>query len=812
MRDAATPAAAIVQRVISRSADRPAATTVPLRLQAAMVLAAALAVTTFSIVAVNGRIGAGESWLLLWPLCAIGAGVLLVRGTGLASLAADWLSPLLLLSGGGVIVAEVVGWFAWGTAQPLEITTLAIMRNVVVGLAIVPSYRPAHPICLSLSAFLALSGATGTDDVAAHVCAILFGIVAVVWLLTWHWHGVQQRVGRSQSRRLPRFVLVVPAILGIAAIVSLSQSHHQMLRQLAGFLRSSGGTGLEDQAARSGVGSGEMLVAGTNQIQTFAPIDDAPLAEDHEPSLYDIQDDTSGEPVPPKTDRAISLPQELRTKIDKHLHTVTEKANKTFSVHRRPAQEQAVTPVSSIRSKALLYVAGRVPLHLRLEVYSLFDGETWYPDDDPRRNATLDMQTLVGRPWLTLQDRAEVRDYLGALENHAIKVVRLDTNIIPAPLYLTGIHIDLVDRLDMFFAAPGDRVGMNRDQLPSLVPIHLISRVPDARRLSGEPTLFAKPPQVIPETAIPNDLSVDALDKLIAGWTIGCRSNWEKIDAVINGFRREFRPVAGANAMSETEGGLAINELLQSARGTLSGPATPRDATDFQIATAAAMAVRHMGHATRLVSGLYAHPARYDVSSQHTPVMMQDLHYWVEVNAGAGDWITVEPAAGYHVLKPRLTWAEHCWQACCEALAWVLAHGWESLAVLGCGTVVWSLRLRIVDVCDQFAWRIAGAFQRGPLALWTVGLLLRRASRAGSARPPGMTVSRWLSSLNEVLPPGDRSALDQLRAAYEHSAFSAARGGGPLLHQRELISLVNQLSLAQLKTRRPVIIESTQPL
>src|SRR5205085_1957064 len=73
---------------------------------------------------------------------------------------------------------------------------------------------------------------------------------------------------------------------------------------------------------------------------------------------------------------------------------------------------------------------------------------------------------------------------------------------------------------------------------------------------------------------------------------------------------------------------------------------------DYQFAGAAAVLLRVLGYPTRLVSGFYAAPGRYDPQTGHTPVVQDDLHFWAEVRLPPGDWLVVEPAPGYEVLGP----------------------------------------------------------------------------------------------------------------------------------------------------------------
>ena len=47
--------------------------------------------------------------------------------------------------------------------------------------------------------------------------------------------------------------------------------------------------------ARDGIGNGDILVAGLDNIRSFAPIENAPFAASHDPTLYDVFDDSYNE-------------------------------------------------------------------------------------------------------------------------------------------------------------------------------------------------------------------------------------------------------------------------------------------------------------------------------------------------------------------------------------------------------------------------------------------------------------------------------------------------------------------------------------
>ena len=92
------------------------------------------------------------------------------------------------------------------------------------------------------------------------------------------------------------------------------------------------------------------------------------------------------------------------------------------------------------------------------------------------------------------------------------------------------------------------------------------------------------------------------------------------------------------------------------------------------------MLLRSLGYPTRVVSGLYAAPGRYDPRTRHTPVTGEDVHFWAEVRLPDGLWVAVEPTPGYELMPPVRAWSERIAQALAAAGRWVRGHAAGLLA------------------------------------------------------------------------------------------------------------------------------------
>ena len=95
------------------------------------------------------------------------------------------------------------------------------------------------------------------------------------------------------------------------------------------------------------------------------------------PTLYDMFNDMYGElPKPQKEqERNIGLaPSEVKETEQRIART--ERSGREFSAVRRKI-ERKPQPLDDRKSPAMLYVVGRVPLHLALERFDAFDGREW---------------------------------------------------------------------------------------------------------------------------------------------------------------------------------------------------------------------------------------------------------------------------------------------------------------------------------------------------------------------------------------------------------------------------------------------------
>lgn len=733
--------------------------------QVVSIFLAMIAASVYSVVAADDDF----SWSsVLWLAVLFGfvtLGAWFVRRLAVRSGHTPIIAPVIVIVGLLALAWESYSRIFLQAGLPFELLTMSVIRNLILALAVVSVWPSYQRLCVGLSLFLAMFGIIASHDVAVQWLAGIFAVGAVGWLVVSHWENLRRRLhGREQAYR-SRSALLIPLLLISLLGVGLGSTDRQVSTALRGFLPSSGGSGKSDPYARDGSGNGEMLVAGTNQIQSFAPIDDAPFMQDDKPSLYDLFDDTYEEELKiTKSDRAISLPADLANRAKDHLHNRTEKANREFSTLRQPRDQSGKHSAKDILSDALFYVAGRVPLHLRLQVYDLFDGVNWYPEEEDSFNPFLKITQSGGKPWLKLSDRVAAREFLGQAETHALKIVNLDSNTIPAPLYLHGVHIDLVDRADMYAHRPGGLVAMNRERLPALVPIHLATRTVDQRRLASDEKFFLRLQDASPSSVIPETIDRFKLKDLAQRWSVHAEAGWGQISAIAHHLRSEY--ILDTEWRPSGKGKAPVEEFLFEARR---GP-------DYQFATAASLLLRSVGYQTRVVSGFYADPTQYDRSSRHTPVLAKDIHFWTEVHLGGGDWLTVEATPGYEVLAPLPSLFQRMWKFIQTVVSWPFQNWLLSVLGMSIFVMVLQFRHRLLNSLYTLRWRFELWWAPQHQLASTLALLRKRADLSHTTPSSSTTHHRWLGEMmartNDV---EIARSLYQLRALVDAAAYS----GGP---------------------------------
>ncbi|MEM1063666.1 MAG: hypothetical protein AAGJ97_15180, partial [Planctomycetota bacterium] len=353
--------------------------------RAAVPLTVGLGLLAASILTIASGEDSGRVWvfaeLVLQAVLAVSAAVWIGRK------AKDWetppsVSPVLVVLGFGTFVCEPF-YRTFGVGRPGEIVLMDGLKHVVLGLAVVSYWRQYRRLAVLMSLFLMMFAVSISTDRAVQIAAGIFAAVALFWAAADYWEGLRDSLIAESKGGVPRWWLAGVAVAFVAVLATASAGSGGGLQNLTGFMPSSGGTDWYDPYARDGVRDGDAVVAGSKDIRSFAPIEDAPFMVDDRPTLYDVFDDSYEEPVKNKKyQRAISLVQEFAIDRCQQRLAQLKKAGKEFSTFRKPKDEKQKGRMSDRDGGAMFYVAGRTPLHLRLRAYDLFDGEVWVEEDE----------------------------------------------------------------------------------------------------------------------------------------------------------------------------------------------------------------------------------------------------------------------------------------------------------------------------------------------------------------------------------------------------------------------------------------------
>jgi len=659
---------------------------------------------------------------------------------------APFIVPLLLI----IVVASLLWepfqrWFLL-CGRPFEMMVMQSQKNLMLGAAVFGCWVGYQRLSIVIGVSLAIFCAAIAREHRIQWLIAIYGFAAVSWMIANYWDTLRSRLIAGESRRLPlRWLLIGPSI-PLLLLLASATGGQTVITSMRGFLPGSGGAGESDPFSRGGVNDGDNLVAGTDNIKSFGPIEDAPFADDDKPSLYDVFNESLDEPVRKikDQDRTIALPAETLAEINARM-AKAEQAGREFSTLRRLTRPDR-KKIKDLESHALLYVAGRVPLHLRMETYDIFDGIEWIAETTTGEPPGMAIVPTNGRPWLRVPCGSRGLGLYAGTDTHAIKVINLRSNVIPAPLDLRALHIDRVDRADMFGWHNDTVLKMNRKSLPDLITIQLMSECMDRARLRTHQELTFSALSNQKRIQLPSLDQITELKNLAEHWTQDVPQGYQRVEAISQQLRSNYTLDRSARVPEDCAFPVG-HFLFESRRGP-----------DYQFATAATLMLRSLGFSTRLVSGFYADPKRYDARKRHTAVHSSDVHFWCEVYVGAGTWVTLEPTPGYEVLSPPPGLLQRTMLLMVEVAQWMLAH-W--LIVFSTSIAVSAVLLKrrfLTDRCNSFVWRLIPSTTARSRVLQTARLLDQRLRLAGLPRPSSTTLTKWLrnqpelQSMSPVLP------------------------------------------------------------
>ena len=635
-----------------------------------------------------------------------------------------------------------------GIGEAPEMTRLVCLQNATLLIGAFSHHSRFQQVACLFAGFLALfATATGTTP-AVYALAGFFGVLLLWWLMARYWERVQQTVAAGQTDRcLPLRSSVMGGVVLVSALMLvLLGSTSASTYVIRGFMPSSGGDRWSDEFARAGVGDGDAMVAAKEKAMSFGPVESELFLDSEMPTLYDMFNDSYGEPPKPKNkqERNIGLApsevQETHQRISK-----TERSGREFSVLRRQVQGKQQV-LDGRPAAAMIYVAGRTPLHLALERFDAFDGGDWTHSGQRDAHPPIRLEENSGKPWARYLSIGASPLHRG-LERHAVKIINLKTNRYPSPPQLTAVHIDKVDQSD-FFGWTNDAVAYMaaRAQIPQLTVVHVISqglnleslrfhdftaRFPraDQEGKPGKQSAVESHPEKVArytESSASNDL----LARTVAEWTDGVPRGWRQVEAVVQRLRQDFavdrQSTAPANCTD------VISHFLTERRGP-----------DYLFATTAAVGLRDVGYPTRLVTGFYVRRDRFDRRARQTPVVAADVHVWAEVYVGGNTWVAIEPTPGYEHPAERMTWRQWAMAWTVGFFSWCRQHVIALMAVAGGLMVAFKTRSDWLAFLGRVICGLLGMQSAQARLRWTIRLIRWRAWLVGCQRPSQKTITSW---------------------------------------------------------------------
>ncbi len=612
----------------------------------------------------------------------------------------------------------------------LELALLAGLRNLTLGLVVLSQWRAACRCALAASAAMTLFAAVMALGEWGRWLLIAYGLLACLWLVASYWRRLE---GIEASQCFP-YGLAAGLALFIATFAALvTIGPERVAAHIASWLPSSGGDGGSGPNARGGLGDGDETTNARFAPRSAGITDSDLMLESAQPSLYDLVNEQYGPPLrSPGQDQAQAM--DGKKKKQDFVTAENYRVSRDFPLLRgnpKPHDEHSELP------DALLYVQGRVPQHLRLEAFVDFDGAKWSAAEQSPR--ALQLHREYGTNWFAIEGRLDAPFEAGS-EQLTVKVTKLSGAVLPLPRGVERFRLGKINLAHFFAWDQEDLLKLRDRDLPTGFAIDAQIRTLDWEQVAlADFPAFAQSHlrcRKLPE----NWPLKERLGALARKWTKNVPAGWPQIQSVIERLRNGYALDLTYRPTGDTADALE-DFLFVGKRGP-----------DYQFASAAALLLRSLGYATRMVTGFYVNPKRFDSATGHTFVQRDDLHTWLEVLGPENQWITLEPSPGFQLAAPSYGWLAQTWRAFVALSDWIAARPVAS-AVLGVSILlVLALPRRLQDLAATLAWRLRPRGDWRGEVLAALRLVERRARWAGQPRPIGQTHWRWVRQLKASHP------------------------------------------------------------
>jgi len=619
-----------------------------------------------------------------------------------------------------------------GFGNGFEIVMLSSLAWGGVAAACVGERSRTVSLSVVCSGFLTLFSTFISDSSTATVFAYAWGAICLWWLVSNHWEQVEScEATQVITSKRPRFVVIAIGSIAILSTTLLVSNRIPIVRKLrAELMPTSGGTGDKDAAARSGVGNGDALVAARDHASTFGAVETDLFLDSPTPSLFDVFSEEFGPPR--KTTRvekaqALSL-KETKSEEGKFAEANRSSSNDSFNTQRDAPRKRPV--VNDLTSESLFFWSGQPGERLAVERYATFDGVEWhkekrtdgtnYPLVEPQ------MVELGNRTWFYPTGRQiqnSISPFVGSLPE-AIKFTRFRSPVIPSRVGVQLWSIDQLNRPDMFGVSHDECLSMpDREHVPDYTVVRFVNSGIDLQRLE-ELMRNCSPGQSHWKLSDSCKSVVARLAHSVAGKQ---QRGLEQVFAVIEELRSRFKLERTTEDSPEASDGttLPIEQFIERRAGP-----------SYLFATTASLMLQHLGYQTRLVTGFYANPTHHVARENEIAVLPQDAHVWLEINAGHGFWIPLEPTPGFE--KPRYSMS--LWYRLYKAKVEIAVFCMLGLVVT-VGTYL--LRRSLFEIMCRLVWPLVSLLDDRRKVACLTRVLDQRLRLAGTPRPVG-TIQRAL--------------------------------------------------------------------
>jgi protein-glutamine gamma-glutamyltransferase len=687
------------------------------------------------------------------------------------------------------------------TGEPFELVMLAMVQHAAVVAVAMFAVRKAEWISGLLSFFLFVFCVTMSSDRMVYLLAGIYGLLSIWWLMGAYWERIQGGFVAQQSVPVVklRFGILIALVAMLLLLGYVGSTRTTTLGSLLGFMPTSGGSGENDDSARSGIGDGDRVVAAQDSAMSFGPVESELFLEDTSPSLYDMFSDVYGDDPKKitRTEKAVSLGGAEGPQKHQHL-SQSQKSSREFSAVRRAKSENQKKPEQKLTS-AMLYLIGEVPTHLVMESFDAFDGRQW-THQQPSQAENLTLAPIGGKPYVRFIQPSSI-DYALKEQTYGVKLINLKSPRIPSPHLMSAVHIDKVDRVDFYgMTADGVPQMVDREHIPQLTVLHLKTLTPHIHALRRssyfqrfgsrvrEQGSVVKPEEVraaqakfesvqpveaIPVQQVPlPSLVVNGSSAEVDSPASNDNADTaaERILKSMESFEPHYQIAASQMELSElagewtqgvSRGWSEVDAIVDRLREEfVHDPAAiaPEDCEDvvahflqtkrgpdYLFATTAAMLLRSRGFPTRLVTGFYADPKDFEYATAQTIIRKEDLHTWLQVTVDGQNWISLEPCPDYLEPIEDLNWLEWSSLGLWSTYQWLWRHPLQVLATSVLAAWCYWARLWLFEL-GLTLW-VAAIGSIGSLrnkVLWILWLMQWRGRLYGKPRPSHKTLRSWL--------------------------------------------------------------------